>query len=298
MSSTTTRSTPNSAERGDVVLLRRYGIEPTNENRTVLASYRARTRRARWWGVIGALAVGGLGLLGAASDAVGPGIAYLFAGYLVGSTAAELFSPRRRATGAVHTASLTTRQPGLLLPGWARTLPWIVLPPCVASPLLMLGDHPTGVTRMRDETGSAIVTADWFASSALVTISVLAAAGLVLWRLILRSLSRRRLPVDDPNAARLDLLTRALSARAASGAAAALGMSLLAGLGHLSVEPLNSMTCTTVANCDYLYSWHAQYNLIQNLGSLIFLTAIVMFFVSRRPRIDESILRLAIESSQ
>ena len=140
--------------------------------------------------------------------------------------------------------------------------------------------------------------AHWIPSPVLVSIAILAAAGLVFWRLILRRLARRRLPADRPGAARLDLLTRALSARAVSGTAAALGMSLLAGLASLTVEPLNSMTCTKVAGCPYVYAWHAQDNLIQSFGFLTVLAAISLFLYSRRPRIDESKLHSAIESSR
>lgn len=296
MSSTSTKPSTTTAERDRDALMRRHGIDHTDENRATLAAYQARTRRARWWGVVGALIAGGIGLLGSTEDAGALGIARLFIGYLVGSAAAELFSPQRRAAGAIHTASLTTREPNLLLPVWARILPWLFLAPCLASPLLMLGDHPSGVTRVRDQTGSAMVTAHWFPSPVLISAAVLAATGLVFWRLILRRLARRRLPVDKPGAARLDLLTRALSARAVSGTAAALGMSLLAGLAYLSVEPLNSMTCSTPADCHYVYAWHAQYNLIQNLGLLTLLAAIMLFSYSRRPRITESMLQSAIES--
>lgn len=262
----------------------------------MLAAYQARTRRARWWGVVGAVIAGGLGLLGSTEDAAALGIARLLTGYMVGSAVAELFSPQRRAAGALHTASLTTREPNLLLPVWARILPWLLLTPCLASPLLILGDHPTGVTRLRDQTGSAMATAHWFPSSVLISIAVLAATGLVFWRSILRRLAHRRLPVDRPSAARVDLLTRALSARAASGTAAALGMSLLSGLAYLSGEPLSSMACTTVSDCHYVYAGHAQSSLIQNLALLTLLAAILLFLLSRLPRVNESALRSATES--
>ena len=56
------------------------------------------------------------------------------------------------------------------------------------------------------------------------------------------------------------------------------------------------MTCSTPADCHYVYAWHAQYNLIQNLGLLTLLAAIMLFSYSRRPRITESMLQSAIES--
>ncbi len=296
MASTTTRLKSTAAERDRDVLMRRYGIEPTDEYRATLANYEARMRRARWWGVVGALIAGGLGLLGSSEHTGALGLARLLVGYLVGSAAAELVSPQRRAAGAIHAASLRTREPNLLLPFWARILPWLFLTPCLLSPLLILGEHPTGVTRLHDRTGFAMVTAYWFTSSTLIGIAAFAAIGLVFWRLILRRLADRRLPVDQPAAARLDLLTRALSARVTSGTAAALGLSLLSGLAFLSVDPLNSMTCTRSGNCHYVYGWHAKYDLIQNLALVTLLAAIYLFLYSRWPRINESTLRSATEA--
>ena len=62
----------------------------------------------------------------------------------------------------------------------------------------------------------------------------------------------------------MDLLTRALSARAVSGAAAALGLLLLGGLGILSAGPLMSRVCTSVNDCHYLYRWHDHYGIFQD----------------------------------
>ena len=291
-------STAGAAAPEAAALMRRYGIALTSDNMAALAAYRARIRRARWWGVAGAAAAAAFGWLGSSGDAAGVGVARLVAGYLVGSVACELLTPQRRAVGAVHSASLVSREPELLLPLWARITPWLVLVPCLLAPLAMVGDHPTGVTHIKDRTGSATVTAHWFASSALIGIAALAAIGLVLWRLVLHRLAGRRLPLDSSSAAQLDLLTRALSARAASGAATALGLSLLAGFAYLSVEPLVSMACTTPADCHFVYAWHDHYDLVQNLGMVALLAAFLTFLWGRRPRVPESSLLSAGRESR
>lgn len=275
-------------------LLRRYDFALTADHRAMLGAYRARVRRARWWGVIGALLAGAEGLLGPTDQFY----ARILIGYLVGSTLAELFSPRRRASGPVHAASLTTRQPGLLLPLWARALPWVALVPCLATPLLLLGDHPTGVTHVHDRLGSGFATAYWFSTGDLLSIAMLAAAALVCWRLTLLNLARRGLPADSPEAARLDLLTRAFSARSVSGTAAALGLCLLAGLASLSAQPLNSQVCTYVGpgGCQSLYAWRHWYGTFENLGLLAVLLALGVFWLSRLPRVDAATLRSATET--
>ncbi len=280
------------------MLLRRYGIERNDENRVTLAAYAARTRRSRWWGVVGALVASGAGLLGSAGDVPGHSIAWIFAGYLVGSALAEVLTPARRSGGTVHAASLTVREPGLLLPTWARTLPWLCLLPCLAAPLLLWGDHRTGTTRVHDLTGRSMAQASWFPSAALISAAVVAASALVFWWLTLRRLARRRLPADALDAARLDLLTRALSARAISGAAAALGLTLLAGLAFLGAEPLMSRACISTAKCPYLYAWHDRYDELQNVGGLLLVAAILVFWLGRRPRVDQSRLQSAAGSSR
>ena len=114
----------------------------------------------------------------------------------------------------------------------------------------------------------------------------------------MRRLARRGLPVDNPGAARLDLLTRALSARAVSGAAGALGLLLLGALAMLSVEPLMSQTCTRPGDCHYLYAWYASYDLFQTTGLFMVLAAILLFWFGRLPRVDDSMLRSATGSSR
>ncbi len=132
--------------------------------------------------------------------------------------------------------------------------------------------------------------ATWFSVPALVSTAVIATAALAFWWLTLRQLARRRLPVESLGAARLDVLTRALSARALFGAAAALGLSLLGGLAFLSGDPLTSMTCSSPADCHYLYASHARYDLLQNVGLLLLVSAVLLFWFSRLPRVDQSLL--------
>lgn len=298
MTSTSSATAITGADRQHDALLRRYAIDVNAGNRGTLAAYRARNHRARWCGAIGAVVAGSAGLLGSSDSSPGLGLARLLVGYLVGSAVAEVLSPQRRATGHVHRASLVPRQPDLLLPAWARILPWVFLVPCLASPLLMIGHHPTGRVRIHTRTMSAAYSDFWFSSPVLITIAVLAAAGLVFWRLTLGSLVRRRLPVDDRDAARLDLLTRALSARAVSGSAAVLGMSMLGGLGELSSLPLHSSTCTnTPPGCHDLYAWSAASTAFSNAATLLLLSAILLFWFSRLSRVDASLLASAAERS-
>jgi hypothetical protein len=287
------------AEREATSVFRRYDVAPTEANLATFAAYRARTRRARWCGVLGAVVVGGVGWLGSANQSGDLLLVRLLMGYLVGSAAAELFSPQRLAEGVVHTATLSPRQPHHLMPLWARVMPWLFLLPCLAAPLLLVGDHFTGVTRVHDHMGSSMATASWFSDATLYSIAIFAVGGLIVWRLALTQLTQRRLPADSHGAARLDVLTRALSAQTVSGTAAALGLALLGSLANLSSEPLVSMTCTAVSNCHYLYGLHAHYDLIQTLGGVAWWAAFILFLVSRRPRgIDPDLLERAAKSSK
>ena len=96
----------------------------------------------------------------------------------------------------MHAASLVPRAPASLLPLWARVLPWLFLVPCLAAPVLLLGDHPVGVARFKDGTGSVLATAAWFPSGVLIGTSVFALAALLVWRLTLRALTTRPLSLD------------------------------------------------------------------------------------------------------
>jgi hypothetical protein len=285
------------SQRAQGLLLRRYGIAPTERNLSMLSTYAARVRRSRWWGVVGVLVAAGLGWLGPSEDAGGWTLARLFAGYLIGSGVAEFASPRLEPSGSTHVASLSPRVPASLLPTWARVLPWVCLVPCLAAPVLILGDHPAGVTRFRDRSGRALATAAWFSPAVLITTALLALAALVLWQLTLHALAARPLPLDREDEARVDLLTRALSARAVSGSAGALGLSLLGGLGYLSAEPLVSEVCLSVGDCHPVYTWHDNVGLFQDVGGLMIVAAILLFWFSRLPRVDQHLLRVVVPVS-
>ena len=283
--------------RAQSLLLRRYGIAVDDENTKALAAYASRVRRARWWGAGGVLIASGLGLLGPSVEDGGWDLSLLLAGYLIGSGVAEFASPALRQSGTTHAASLAPRAPASLLPLWAQVLPWLFLVPCLAAPVLLLGDHPVGVARFKDSTGSVLATAAWFPTSVLIGTAVLALAALLVWRLTLRALTARPLPLDRVGAAQVDLLTRALSARAASGAAAALGLLLLGGLGALSAEPLMSQACTSVTDCHYLYWWHDHYAVFQDVGGLMAFAAVLVFWFSRLPRVNRALLQTAAPAS-
>jgi hypothetical protein len=285
------------SRRAQGLLLRRYGITPTERNLTVLVRYASRVRRARWWGVVGVLIAATLGWLGSSGETAGVSLSRLFAGYLIGSGVAEFTSRPRTAQGSAHMASLFPRVPSSLLPAWGQLLPWLSLVPCLAAPLLLIGDHPDGVTRVRDRFGSAMATASWFSPSVIVWTALLALGALLVWRTTLRTLAARPLPLDDEDDARVDLLTRLLSARAVSGSAAAVGLSLLGGLALSSPAPLMSMVCPSVSDCHYVYGWHQHYELLQNLGGLLVLTAILLFLFSRLPRLDPAKLHTAVPAS-
>lgn len=271
------------SERQQALLLRRYGIEPTRANLAVLVRYAARVKRARWYGVLGVVVAGWLGWL-EVSDGLQP--ALLFAGYLVGSGLAEVRSVRPAPAGSLHVASLTHRRPALFVPTWVRVLPWVCLAPLVAAPLLLLGEHPVGVSAFRDRYGSVRMEATWFSAGAVATTVALALACLALWRATLHLLTTRPLPLDDPDLARVDVLTRALSARAVSGTAAALGLAVMARLSFLGGRGLVSQVCTSVQDCRPVYGWHDHAAALDWAGGVLLLASFLVFWASRLPRVD------------
>ena len=282
------------SERAQGLLLHRYGIEPSCTSLSVLARYAARVRRARWYGVIGVVLAAGLGWLDSA-EGLQPSL--LFAGYLVGSGLAELRSVMPAPSGTTHVASLASRHPALLLPPWARVAPWVCLVPLLAAPLLLLGDHPVGVTRFRSSTGSARATATWFSPEVVTSSVVLAVAALVVWRLTLHLLNARPLRLDDPDVARVDVLTRALSARAVSGTAAGLGLSLLGRLASLASQAVMSRVCTSVEDCGYRYGWHDHHELLEGVGFWLVVTSLLVFWWSRLPRVDRDAFDKTLSTS-
>lgn len=271
------------SQRQQALLLQRYDIEPTPSTVAVLVRYAARVKRARWYGVLGVVVAGGLGWLDLV-DGLQP--ALLLAGYLVGSGVAEFRSVVPAPSGTTRVASLVSRRPAVLVPTWVRVLPWLTLLPLLASPLLLLGEHPVGVTRFRDSTGSVYAEARWFTADVVTSTVLLALVTLVLWQVTLHLLTVRPLRLDDPGVARVDVLTRALSARAVSGTAAALGLSLLARLGFLGGRAALSQVCTSVQDCRFVYGWHDRYGTLEAAGGVLLLGAVVVFWWSRLPRVD------------
>jgi hypothetical protein len=287
---------PTLTEREMTSLLVRYDIEPSSVNVATLTDYVKRTHSAHWYGAIGAVVVGALGWLGPAGQSGGLLLSRILIGYLLGASLEEACWPRRRAEGAVHTASLVPRAPDQLLPRWGRWLPWATLVPCLFAPLLLLGDHPTNSVHSHVARRSRIFTdQDWSAAPLLVTTALLAAAGLVLWRLALHRVARRSLPADQPGAARLDLLTRALSARSIAGTAASLGLMLLAGVASLNQMAVYSQACAQPGGCDVVYAFHPYADQIQGLG-LLGVVGLFLFLFSRiRRRVDPALLGPVLE---
>jgi hypothetical protein len=271
------------SQRQQTLLLRRYGIEPTEVNLAVLVRYAARVKRARWYGVIGVVVAASLGWF-EVTDGLQPAV--LLAGYLVGSGVAELRSVRPPPSGTLHVASLSHRRPALLLPTWIRLLPWVSLVPLLAAPLLLVGDHPVGVFAFRDRSGSVHMTATWFSGEVVTTTVALALACLALWHATLHLLTTRPLPLEDSDLARVDVLTRALSARAVSGTAAALGLALLARLFVLGGRALDSQVCTSVQDCRPVYGWHEHAAALDWTGGCLLLASLLVFWASRLPRVD------------
>jgi hypothetical protein len=244
-------------------------------------AYLVRTRRARWFGGLGAITFAyGAWWFGSHSDALGLSFARFFAGYLVGSIVAEraLVGLDRRD---LRSASLAPRTASSLLPLWARVGPWLVLPPAAATPLLLLGEHPRGVSRIHTRTSSGFASGSWFSSATLTGVSVTAVVTLVLAIVVTRRLAHRPLVLDDSETARLDLVMRRRSARCVAGAATALGLQLLAGVCFLGVGPAISQVCTGAGVCRPVYRFVNAAEL-QNLAMLLVALGFVVFLVARR----------------
>jgi len=206
-------------------LLAEAGLPADLSLLTIASDYVRRTRRGRWFGLVGGVLLG-------ASLPVAAGQALLAlplipAGYLLGILVSELVTPLP-ARRAVRSAELRPRRRTDLLPHWARATYWVLLIPVLAAPLLMLMHRAPGVTR--------IVTADYTCATAVpnwphgpfVLAAVLGAAGLGIAEITLAALTRRARPADNPELARLDDVMRRMSARSAAAGAAAVGLTMLA----------------------------------------------------------------------
>lgn len=267
----------------DAALLRRFEVPVTRVYADQLVAYRRRVRRARWYGALAGLgAFAAWGQRGQADRQLASVVAFAVLGYVLGSCLVEAFASMS-ATGARRGAWLQRRTWRVLLPTWAVALPFVTLPPLLFAPLLLLGEHHRGVLHLRDASGSAMVTATWFNAWDLIGAAGVAAVVLAVWLLDLRRLSHRPLPAIDIDAARLEGATRVLSARSITAAAASTGLCLVSGVLALAVSPSQSMWCTRVSNCHFLYSWHDHYRLLDNLSLLLLLGAWLLFIAMRQP---------------
>lgn len=267
----------------DAELMRRFNIPVTRVYADQLAACRRRMRRARWSGaLVGLGAFAAWGQRGQADRPLASVLAFAVLGYVLGSGLAEAFASRS-VTGTKRGAWLKRRTWRVLLPTRAAVLPLITLSPVLFAPLLLLGEHHRGVLHLRDASGSAMATATWFSAWDLTGAAALASVVLLVWLLALRRLSHRPLPAVDSDAARLEEAKRVLSARSITAAAASTGLCLLSGVLALAVSPSQSMWCTRVSNCHFLYSWHDHYLLLDNLSLLLLLAAFLLFIAMRQP---------------
>lgn len=272
-----------------VALLRSAGLEPRPDLIVTANGYLARARKARKTGVWLAILTAAFGLtLIPNQQAFAMTAAQLFAGYLVGSVVASSVLERSRTT-TIRTASLSRRTASSLLPSWARALPWITLIPCAACPLLLLGHHPTLTETVRQGTGSAMKTLTWFSPSTLTAISATAAVALVTTIVVTRRLARRRLQVDDPALAHLDLVTRAMSARATAGSASALGIAMLAGICYIAHDVLGSYDCTRDPRCRLVYDFPVLHQLAEIGSGLLSIGSVLFFAFALRPVLPHSL---------
>jgi len=219
--------------------------------------YLSRRRRTRWIG-LGCGLLAGFGPL--AGDQGGSLLVpRLLAGYLFGVLLSELVAPRV-ARGAVRAASLEPRTAGRLVPRWSLFLPWPLLVLLLATPLLVIGWHPHGVTRYAGRNGECSASAYWPTTPTLFGIATVAAVALVLLALSLRRLATRPQPAEDAAAWQLDRSLRARSARASIAAATALGLTMTALVGQYVYQGIHSFVCTrplsTFTNINgNVYSW-------------------------------------------
>lgn len=261
------------------------GVEPNSEHLAVADDYLARARRSRWFGLACGL-VAGIGPLAGEEDhsLVVP---RLLAGYLFGVLLSELFPPRA-ARGSVRVASLRPRLVRDLVPPFALVLPWLVLLPVLAAPLLALGSHPRGVTRFKSAQADCFGRAYWPRTSTLIGIAALAALGLILLVLALRRAARRPQQVDDPSTLQLDRALRGRSARAAVASASAMGLTLLGLIGQYLYDGIHSFDCTRpfIGNTSVtgnVYSWgDAVSPWLQDVSLALMILAIPVWMICRR----------------
>ena len=264
------------------------GIDASPEHVALANAYVVRRRRARWVGLASGLLLG-LGPL-AETDDIAQLVARLLAGYLLGVLLSELFT-RRGDRRAIRAASLQPRSASNLLPRAALALPWLTLVPPLATPLLAIGWHPRGTSRLHNASTDCFASAYWPHTSTLFFIAGVAGVGLALVTLTLHRLARRSQPAEDAAALQLDRVLRARSARAAIAAGTALGLSLISLVGKLVYEGIHSYVCgrpvgNTIGN---VYSWADAVNpWLQNVSLLLLAIAIPTWMICQRLPIADS----------
>ena len=264
-------------------LVVRSGVDANPALLARATDYLVRARRARWIGFAGGVVLGFGPMAGEGGESLL--VPRLLAGYLFGVLLSDLLTPTT-TRGGVRAASLHPRSAGDLVPRAALALPWLTLLPLLATPLLALGWHPHGVTRLNKASGDGVCSAYWPHTATLFGIAGLAAISLVLLTLTLRRLSHRPQPAEDAASLRLDRVLRARSARAAIAAATALGLTLLNIVGESVYQGTNSYDCTRpMANSltGNVYSWAGSVNpWLQNVSLLVLLLAIPAWMICQR----------------
>lgn len=264
-------------------LLADSGIDPSSEHIALANAYVARTRRTRLVGLFCGLLLG-LGPL-AETDDLAQLVARLVAGYLLGVLLSELVTPRGDR-GTIRAASLQPRSVSDLLPRIALALPWLTLLPVLATPLLAIGWHPRGTSRLTGAAADCFSTAYWPHTSTLFFIAGLAATGLVVLTVTLHRLARRSQPAEDGAALRLDRVLRARSARAAIAAGTALGLSLLSLVGALVYDGIHSYVCSRpigASNVGNVYSWAGAVSpWLQTASQVLLILAIPAWLICQR----------------
>jgi hypothetical protein len=281
-------------------IVRDAGVPPTAVSLAASTRYVDRTRRARRYGIVLGL-IAGFGPLAARSDGGTLLVPRMFAGYLVGLLASELFAPRRQRP-ARRSASLRPRTPYDLVGRAWRWLPWLILLPVVASPLLLIGWHPRGRTHSQDGHGSSCTSmASWPSATYLFAAAGVALVALVAVELTLHRLTVRQQPAEDRPGRFLDHAMRGHSARSAVAAASALGLVLLAQLASAVDAGVHSDVCTSpIRTYSFLstgnvYSWgSAAEPWLQQSVIVLILLAVATYVLCRRastPALDAGLLQ-------
>jgi hypothetical protein len=268
-------------DSGAVAVVERARVEVTPGTVERAASYLRRVRRGWWLGLLLGL-LAGVGPL-AGEDELSLVLPRLFAGYLLGLLAAELLSPPP-VRAAVRVASMEPRSSGDLVPLLGRLLPWLLLTPVLAAPLLARGTHPRGISRSSNGNGSCFGSGYWPQTATLITVAGLAVGALLATTLIVRRLAHRAQPADDPTMLVLDRALRARSARSAVAAATALGCALLFLLGESVYQGIHSYQCGRPFNVygEYgnVYSWAPSVGpWLQSASQSLLLAAIPLWLI-------------------